>query len=416
MLRNFLYRLIERRHYWRTVGFSELAELYANRMLRLMAINMVSGVIGVFMYQLGYPLWQILGFYAIFGVARVVLVVPAAYFIARYGPKHAMLASSILYIPGLISMTQLSGSGIAALASYIVLVAASMVIYNVAYHVSFSKVKHSDHVGKEIGFMYVVEKLGAGLSPVVGGFVAFWLGPEATLWAASLLFLLSTAPLFFSPEPVITHQRIIFRGFHWKVVWRQLLSSAAVGVDQYSSLGVWTLFISVAVLGIDGNAVYAKLGVLTTIAFISSLVFSRAYGLIIDRHKGGELLRLSVAGNFIVHLMRPFVSTPFGIVCLNTFNEAATSGYAMPYLKGVYDMADSLPGYRIVYITLLDMAAYIGASLSAVLLAVLAYVLPGVTAFQVGYWVIAFVTLGIMVHGFPALRRAPFYVTRGGKW
>lgn len=413
MLKKFLRRVLERRHYWRTVGFSELAELYANRMMRQMAVNMVTGVVGVFMYQQGYAIWQIMAFFALYALFRVVYVVPAAYFIARYGPKHATLASNIIYIPGLVAMTQLSGSGSGVLWVYAALVTASVVLYNISYHVSFSKVKHSMNAGREIGFMYIVEKLGAGLSPIVGGFIAYWFGPEATLWAASALFLLSTVPLFFSPEPVMTKQKILFRGFNWRATWRQLLSSAAVGMDQSSSLGLWSLFVAVVILGTSSNVVYAELGALAAVAFAASLIFSKIYGSIIDRQKGDTLLKTSVAANSLLHLSRPFVSTPLGIVFVNIINEAATSGYTMPYLKGMYDMADSLPGYRIVYIALMDLAAYTASALYFVIVAALSYVLGGVLGIQVAYIVVAALSIPIMFHGFPALRKMPFYFSWG---
>jgi FlaA1/EpsC-like NDP-sugar epimerase len=42
MIKTLIYSLLERRHYWRYVSFSEIAEIYASRTLRVLAVSMVS--------------------------------------------------------------------------------------------------------------------------------------------------------------------------------------------------------------------------------------------------------------------------------------------------------------------------------------------------------------------------------------
>ena len=410
MIKKILHRWLERRHYWRTIGFSELAELYANRLLRIMAVNMFSGIVGIFMYQLGYPLWQIAGVFAIYFLVKAISSIPAAYFIARVGPKHATLVSNFLYIPSLLALTQLENLNGYALLVFCLLQPFAVTLYVISYHVGFSKAKHSENAGKEIGFMYIVEKLGAGIAPVVGGFIAYLFGPEMAMWVASILFLVSAAPLFFSPEPVMTHQHIIFRGFNWRATWRNLTSMLSVGADQALSGSIWSLFVAIAVFGTTSNIVYAQVGALLSIAFVASLVFSHLYGVVIDRRRGGVLLRASVIGNSVLHLLRATVSTPTGVILVNVANEAATSGYTMPYLKGQYDMADSLPGYRIVYMALMEVALGLGACMMMAILMGLTFYLDGVRGLHAGYVMAMVIVLPIMWHGFPALRPARFLV------
>ena len=405
MIQKIIHRMLERRHYWRTVGFSELAELYANRLLRLMAVNMFSGVVGIYLYQIGYPIWQIAVIFGVYFLVRAASAIPSAYFIGRIGPKHGTLVSNFLYIPSLLALTQLEHLGFWALLVFCTLQPFAVALYTISYHVGFSKVKHSDHVGKEISFMYIVEKIGAGISPIVGGFIAYIFGPEVAIAFACVLFVISAAPLFFSPEPVMTHQHIIFRGFNWRATWRNLASALSLGADWAMSAGLWSIFVAVAVFGTTSNVVYAQVGTLLSIGLVASLVFSRLYGLVVDHRRGGELLRAAVAGNSLLHIARAFVSTPLGVVLVNIGNEAATTGYSMPYLKGQYDMADSLPGYRIVYLALMEVAVGIGAGLMAFCVALLSFHLGDIRGLQVGYILAAVAVLPIMSHGFPALRR-----------
>lgn len=405
MIRKFIHHLLEQRYHWRTVGFSELAELYANRLLRLMAVNMVSGVVSIYMYQLGYPVWFIFGFFALYFLFRGLMSFPAAYFIARVGPKHGSLVSNFLGIPALLALTQLENLGWIALAIFGVMQGFAVSLYVISYHVSFSKVKHTDHAGKEISFMYILEKIGTGLSPLIGGFIAYLFGPEATMAAACLLFVVSAGPLFLSPDPVMIKQHITFRSYNWRATRKNLTSAAAIGVDQLSSAATWSLYVAIAIFGTTSNVVYAQIGGLMSIAFLASLLFSRLYGVLIDRRKGGDLLKASVVADFLLDLARPFASTPLGVVLINVMNEAITSGYSMPYLKGQYDMADSLPGYRIVYMTLMEVALCLGATLFAAVAALIVLGFGEIRGIQLSYIVAAFAVLPIIAHGFPALRR-----------
>ena len=412
MIRKFLQRLLERRHYWRVVGFSELAELYTSRLLRLVAANLFSSVAAIYMYQLGYPVWSILIFFSLYFLFRGIVSIPIAYFIARVGPKQGMLVSNFLHIPAVLALTQLEGAGIWALAIYGVTQGAAVSLYSVSYHTSFSKAKSSANVGKELSFMYIAEKLGTGMSPLIGGVIAYLFGPEMTMFVAMFLFVFSAGPLFLTPDPIMTRQKILFRGFNWRATRRNMVSAAAVGVDHISVSVIWSLFIAIAIFGTSSDIVYAQIGGLLTIAFLASIAFAHFYGVVIDRRQGGQLLRASVIGKFFLSLLRPFVSTPLGVVLINVGNEAVATGYSMPYLKGQYDMADNLPGYRIVYMTLMESAICYGAAVFGCVMTVLVLAFGGVQGLQVSYVVAAVASLPILMHGFPALRETRIFQKR----
>ena len=175
-----------------------------------------------------------------------------------------------------------------------------------------------------------------------------------------------------------------------------------------STSWVWAVFVAIAVFGTTNDIVYAQVGALLSIAFVASLLFSHLYGTVIDRRRGGELLRGSVWGDSLLHLLRALVSTPLGVVIVNVVNEASTSGYTMPFLKGQYDMADNLPGYRIIYMALMECAVGLGAFFMMLILLGLSYWLGDIHGLQVGYVVIALLVLPILGHGFPALRSTRF--------
>lgn len=363
MIRQFFHRFLLRRHFWRYATFSEVAEIYTSRTLRTMAINLAAALMSVYLYQNGYSLLFIAGYWAVYYFLKMFMSLPWAKYVAYYGPKHATLLSNLLYIPALIAFTYVPDWGLAAMAVTCVLQGASATLYDLSYLVHFSKVKNVKNAGKEIAYMNMFEKVTTGLSPLLGGVLAFVAGPVATLWAAAGLFVVASVPLFFSPEPTKTGQKIVFRGFPWRLTWRSLVAETAVGFDVMASGTVWSLFVAVGILGVTGNGVYAKLGALLSVVLLAALAASYLYGRLIDRRRGGDLLRFSVIGKSITHALRPFVGTVGGVAGMNIANEMATTGYAMAFTRGLFDTAD-LSGQRITYMGLVSLAANVGAAIS----------------------------------------------------
>ena len=195
MLQNLIHRFLLRRHFWRHATFSEVAELYASRTLRVMAINIASVLMSVYLYQNGYSLVFIAGYWSLYYFLKIFITFPAAKYIARFGPKHAILLSNLLYIPAMIIFSFVPTWGISAIVLTGILQALSATIYDLGYLVDFSKVKNAEHAGNEIAYMNILEKLAKGLSPLIGGLLAYLISPEVTMWAAAGLFAIASVPL-----------------------------------------------------------------------------------------------------------------------------------------------------------------------------------------------------------------------------
>lgn len=363
MIHKIIHRLLLRRHFWRYATFSEVAELYASRMMRMMAINISAAFVSVFLYQHGYSIQFIAAYWTIFYALKVLISLPSAKYAAVFGPKHGILLSNLLYIPSMVIFVFVPEWGIPALAATMVLQGVSSALYDLCYMIDFSKVKSVDHAGKEIAFMNMIEKIAKGLSPFLGGLLAFVAGPEATMLVAAVLFALSAVPLFKTGEPIPTGQKLVFRGFPWRMAWRSFVAEGAVGFDVIVSGVVWSLLVAVGILGADGNKVYAELGALLSVVMLAALAASYTYGKIIDRRKGGELLRAATVANSFTHLMRPFVSSPVVVAGVNVANEAATTGYAMAFTRGLFDTAD-LSGHRVTYLGIIEVVVNLGATLA----------------------------------------------------
>lgn len=404
MFQALIHRLLQRRHFWRYATFTEVAELYISRTMRLFALRMIAVFTSIYLLQEHYGLIFLAFFWAVFYAFKIPIAWPSALLIARVGPKHTTFISNVLAAISMIFLPFVPEYGLWALGLWCVFQASSACLYDMSYLVDFSKVKNIEHAGKEMAYMNIFEKVASGVSPVIGGFLAFWAGPEVVMVVAAVLFLLAAAPLFRSGEPTRTHQKLDFSGFPWRTTWRSLVAETAVGVDVFVTATAWTLFMALVIFAGDGNEIYAKVGLLSSVTLLTALLASYTFGKLIDHRRGRELLEASTYLNSTIHIMRAFVTNPVSVIFTNVLNEAATTGYSMAFTRGMFDTADA-SGKRVVYLFLIEMVVNLGAALSALLLGAVVLLLPDEAGLRLFFILAAFITLFIMTPRFMLYRR-----------
>jgi hypothetical protein len=293
-----------------------------------------------------------------------------------------------------------------ALLLTLVLQGTSAAMYSIAYSIDFSKVKSAEHAGKEIAYMNIFEKITTGLSPLLGGIMAFFWGPEVVMLIAAGIFTLAAAPLFRTGEQVRVNQKLTFRGFPWKLLRGHAVAQFAYGFDVFASGTVWSLYTAVIILNIatNGNSVYATSGALLSVVFLVAILASYTYGKIIDRRRGKELMRAGVIANAVTHAVRPFVVSPVTVAGLNAANELATTGYTLPYTRAVFDNAD-LSGSRVTYLGVVETLSNFGAAVAALLLSVVAFSTSAEIALRVLFFATAGVVLLILTARFPLYKK-----------
>ncbi len=366
MFRKFISFVFRRRHYWRSVSFDEIAELYTSRLITMFAINIVNLFAAVYLYKLGYDLSFIALFYGAFYVLRIPFAVVAAKFIAYFGPKHGILMANLLRIPSLAAFALVPIAGdhaLWAIAAFGLFQQLSAAAYDIAYTTDFSKVKHAERAGREIGTMQVIEKIARVASPIIGGIVASLWSPQATIILAAILFMFSALPLFASVEPTTTKVKLRVSGFPWRLGLPSIISQSVVGVDYVVSGMVWTLFITVFLFAGLHENIYIALGGLASLGVAVSMVAAWVFGRLVDRHKGDVLLTLGIVGNTITHLFRPFTATTTGVMGVSVANETATSAYSLAFTRVLFDIADS-SGFRITYLMFAEIMLAFGAALA----------------------------------------------------
>ena len=382
-----------------------MAELYASRMLRMLALNIATSFMSIFLYQQGYSIPFIALFWACFFLFKTIIAIPVAAIAARFGPKHGIFISNLLFIPSMIAFALVPQYGEWLLAIVILFQGTSSALYSVSYGIDFSKIKSVEHAGKEIAYMNIVEKVTTGLSPLIGGIIAFLLGPQVVMIIAALLFTFAAIPLLRTSEQERPNQKLDFRGFPWHLVRSNVAAHLGTGFDVFTSGTVWSLFTAVFIIGVaKNNEVYAANGALLSVVLFAALGASYAYGRLIDRKKGRELLIFASIANAMTHLLRAFTNSPIGVAGLNVANEAATTGYTMSFTRGIFDNAD-LSGKRTTYLGIVELFSNFGASIAGFVLFILASNIGDKQALQTFFFIASAVVLLVITARFPLYRK-----------
>lgn len=391
MLKQTVHKFLRRTHFWRDTGFDELSELYVSNMLRTVALTIFFVFIPFYLYEHGYSPALIFGFFGCFFVVRAAADILAGFFVARYGPKHAMILSNLFQIVSASLLLTVPQQHWNILIIALPFGIAQSFFFN-SYHVSFSKIKHTSKAGAELGHMQIFEKIGYMLGPLVGGLVGSVLGSQYIFVTAAGLLILSLWPLFMTSEPTKTHQKLEFKTLPVDRIKRDMFANACIGIENSLCNNAWPFYVAVFVLS---GAVYAQLGILTALGVLVAIVSAKVIGHLSDTRLARPILRTSAVLNAGVHAIRPFISNIGGVLAVNVANEAVTSGYRMPFMKGLYAAADDLPGHRIVYIASMECSSCIVKATVWLMLALLATIFSLQTVLIISFFVAAAASLGI---------------------
>ncbi len=386
MIRKIIHKLLYKRHYWRLASFDEIAELYVSRLMTVFALNLVSMFAGIYLYKLGYSIIYIGIFYMLLYFLRSAMLVASAHYIARFGPKHSTLMAAVLQILSFAAFALVEVYGLPAVIIFGLLQKAAGSLYDMAYMTDFSKVRHPEHIGKELGMMQVIERAGKLVAPFVGGLVASLFSLQITIIVASLSFLLAALPLLRTAEPIKLGEKISYRSIKWRDWLPSMVSYSALGYAYQISTLAWGLFLMLAVFRESGQGIYAIIGTLSSLSILLSMYMARMFGKLVDRRKGRELLTFGAFGNSLSSVLRAFVDSALSVVLLKVLIELSTSASRMSIKRVVLDIADS-SGQRLVYLSMVLIASAVGSGLACLVMVLLVWVFGPIDGLKLAFMV-----------------------------
>ncbi len=150
-----------------------------------------------------------------------------------------------------------------------------------------------------------------------------------------IIFLIgSIVPLFLTKE---IHQRFHFslKEFFQGQKLKEVLGFIGHGAEMRLGWVVWPLFIFLFILGEK----YISLGIISSLALFSGIVFTFIAGKLSDTKKRESILKIGAGGNAIIWIIKSFIVTPVQVIITDIFYGATQATMHVPFDALCYDKA-----------------------------------------------------------------------------
>lgn len=310
--------------YFATKVQKQIEQLYASMAIGNLAQAMIAIFEPIFLYQaVGLTIEQVLLFFAAVYALYIFLIPFGAKIAARFGYAHSIFFSipfQILFWLGLI------GSQYSEWFLYLapVSLAIQKSLFWPAFNASMAKFTNGEQIGREFSVMYAVISSMQILGPMVGGFLAIFLGANWIFVIGSLIYIASALPLLKSDRDLLPS---VYK-FHdtWDLYKRFPIRFAGyLGYgEELLVLTVWPIFIYLTVRN------YQDVGSLVTLATLIATGLALYIGIFVDRHNKQMSLR---AGNIlyvISWLVRIPLQSTAGVFMADSFSRTSKGMVSIP--------------------------------------------------------------------------------------
>ncbi len=321
-------------HYLAPHPSRQVRELFVSTAILDAAVAMIALFEPIFLWQLGFSVPQIAGFYVAMYVVYFFLLPFGARISRKRGNEHAMLFSSPFLIAYYLAFFAISYHP-AFMAVAAVALALQKVLYWPGYHADFATWGAADESGREISNRQVIAAMATIFAPVAGGFLITAFGFAPLFVVVSLLILLSNIPLLATPE------QFEAKGFEYAPAMRRLAEPrnrrklfAFFGFgEEFVAHVIWPIAI---VLMIPNPF---SLGIVVSFAMLANAAMTLYVGRATDEGSKQAVLRTGVTYLTLSWLVRPLISGGFGIFLVDAYYRVSRNAVNVPLVALIYDGA-----------------------------------------------------------------------------
>jgi len=306
-----------------------------------LAESLIGLFVPIYLYQLGYSIQAILGFYVLVSLFFALLAYSGARLIPFLGIKKAFLWSTpfliIFYLglqylefyPWLFYLLPLFLTG-------------RMILYNYSYHLNYLLHSESKYRGRELSFIATISVVLHFLAPLVGGILAS--RSFSLLYpVGAVILLLGMIPLFLTREK---YERITFNPVGlWKHIFQKkgyILSFSGYAVESAVGRILWPLFLFLLVGGL------VRTGLLSTLSMGFSLAVFYFVGNLTDSYNRVKLLRLGTIFYFFGWVARFFADTAVRVFFIDSYKNLTEKALYIPVAARSYDLAQQQNYYQFI--------------------------------------------------------------------
>lgn len=359
-------------------------ELLWSHSFRSVAENLISILVPVYLYNIGYSISEVMLYLLLQGVFWFLLIYPMLKFINAVGTKRAMAFSMLGNITTFILLATLP-SHHWPLAVISLVSGWQTAVYWLAFRRSFARSLAHRRVGRYVSFWSALTTLSSGLAPAIGGAVATIFGITATYYLAVCLFVVAAVPLL-RGEEFVRHERFALSVADVRRNLRDFFANFSESWHDNTQNYLWPLYIFLLLPS------YAGVGILSSVMVLSSVIIALYVGRREEVKGERHYLREGTSVTGVVHVLQTLAQNAGQVFGINVLAGVGYALYLTPFNTKYYQRIDE-GGWP--YLMGMQMASALAYTASFGLLFVLSFVLPIKVLLIVGIAVAALFSFGI---------------------
>lgn len=313
---------------------SELKRFNLSVFIKIVGRSLIGVFVPIFLYQNGFSIIDILLFQAIISLSFIILAPYGAKLISKIGEKHAMLLASPFEIAFFLLMPLVPQySWLFYLLP--VFFGIEMILYNISYHLVFTKNSHEKNRGSEVANIGMLVVLAGIISPYIGGIIAS--SNFSLLFAISAgLILVSSIPLLVtkdSREQITFSIKNLWSNIFKKSEINTTLSFASYGIEQIIHVIIWPIII-ISLVGSLG-----KTGLIVSVSAVLSLITYKIIGHFTDEHSKSKMITIGTYLHSAAWFMRLFVYNFYTIIAVDSYKNIVQKILHVPWAAKYYELS-----------------------------------------------------------------------------
>lgn len=213
------------------------------------------------------------------------------------------------------------------------LLAMSMMLFNVGYHLKFSGAVDGDHIGKEVGLRYMLDSLLQFASPFIGGVIISVFGFQNNFWVGSAMIFLAVIPLIFFPERNLS-QDLHLKNLKEFILNKNMipfsLSGFGFATEKMVNIIIWPIFVFLSIGSIQ------NFGGLVSIGLLVGAIVTYFVGLLSDAGQRRQVLQASTILMSLIWLVRILVARPLAVAASHISDNLARSALLTTWSSQYY--------------------------------------------------------------------------------
>lgn len=382
----------------------EVDSLYFFNAMGQFAQGLISVFIPIYLFNLGFPIWQIVLFYFLRSAYYLIFgssLLPLMRVISDKMLMFLSIPPLVLFFLGLEYISGLSWLFFALPA----LAALNMLWMFIPYHLDFTLASDDDHIGSQVGARFVINAVVKFSTPFLGGLVIGFLGYNYLYVIASVILILSVIPLLTFPK------RNVSSSLNVKKVWKKIkeknllsynISSFAYGSEKMARNIIWPIFLFIIVGGVE------QLGGVVSAGFLAGALISFFLGKKLDSdNKSGDLMtRWSSSALSAIWALRVFITQTIPAVGSHILEYISRDVLLISWKTKFYKISEE-EGDPGLFIVSQEFIYHIARVLILPVFGLLAFLLSQENFFIASFVLAAILSLGFLVsnrHHFKTLK------------